>query len=57
VWIGAATGAGFLIGFVTGLAKAGSSWSPEPTTSPACPQALAETTAPAEDNLETASTK
>jgi hypothetical protein len=41
---------GFLIGFVTGLAKAGTGWSPEPGASSACPQALAESTAPAEGN-------
>ena len=51
VWIGAAAGAGvgFLIGFVTGLAKAGSGWSSEPANSPPCPPALAESTTPAED--------
>jgi hypothetical protein len=40
VWIGAAAGAGvgFLVGFVAGLAKAGSGWSHEPVTSPSCPQ-------------------
>jgi len=50
VWIGAAAGAGmgFLIGFATGLAKAGSGWSPEPAASPACQADLAETTASAE---------
>jgi hypothetical protein len=52
-WIGAAAGAGvgFLIGFVTGLAKAGTGWSPEPTASRHCPPALAETTALAEEML------
>jgi hypothetical protein len=58
VWSPAAgAGVGFLVGFVTGLAKAGRAWSAEPATSPACPQALAETTVPAEGNLEAASTK
>jgi hypothetical protein len=53
-WIGAAAGAGvgFLIGFVTGLATAGTGWSPEPATSPACPEALVKSTAPAEDNTK-----
>ena len=52
VWIGAATGAGvgFLIGFVTGLAKAGAGWSPEPASSPPCPLTLAESASSAEDN-------
>lgn len=51
-WIGAAAGAGvgFLIGFVSGLAKAGTGWSPEPTTPPPCPPAVAESTTPAEGN-------
>jgi hypothetical protein len=59
VWIGAAAGAsmGFLIGFVTGLAKAGSGFSVEPASTPPCPPASAETTVLAEDNLETASTR
>jgi hypothetical protein len=39
---------GFLIGFVAGLAKVGTGWSPESATSPACPPALAETTLSAE---------
>jgi hypothetical protein len=49
-WIGAAAGAGigFLIGFVAGLAKADSGWSSGPAASSSCPQALAETTVPAE---------
>lgn len=57
-WIGAAAGAGvgFLIGFAAGLGKAGSGWSPEPATSPAC-RALAETTANVEDNTETEGAK
>jgi hypothetical protein len=59
VWIGAtaSAGVGFLIGFVAGLARTGSGWTPEPVFSPACPPALAETTAPAEDYVETESTK
>jgi len=58
VWIGAAAGAGvgLLIGFATGLAKAGTGWSPEPTTSPPCPAVLAETTPPPEDHMETEDT-
>jgi hypothetical protein len=50
-WIGAAAGAGvgFLIGFATGLAKAGTGWSSEPATSPTCQAELAEATAPPED--------
>lgn len=50
-WIGAAAGAGlgFLIGFVTGLAKAGTSWSPEPATTPACQADLAESMASVEE--------
>jgi hypothetical protein len=48
---GAAAGAGvgFPVGFVAGLAKAGTGWSHEPVTSPSCPKTLAETTAPTED--------
>jgi hypothetical protein len=48
----AGAGVGFLIGFVTGLATAGTGWSPEPATSPACPEALVKSTAPAEDNTK-----
>jgi len=46
-WIGAAAGAGvgLLIGFVTGLAKAGSGWRPEPVASLPCPPAVAEAAA------------
>ena len=57
--IGAAAGAGlgFLIGFTASLVKAGSGFSAEPATSPACPPALAETTVAAEDNTERADTK
>ena len=52
VWIGAAAGAGvgFLIGFVTGLAKAGSGWSHEPANSPPCQAELAEATLPTNGN-------
>ena len=47
---GAGAGVGVLIGFVAVLAKAGSGWSAEPATSPACQTAVAESTAPAEGN-------
>ncbi len=47
-WIGAAAGVGFVIGFVAGLAKAGTGWSPEPATPPACQAELTKATAPAE---------
>jgi hypothetical protein len=55
VWIGAAAGAGvgFLVGFVTGIAKAGTSWSPEPTTPPTCQANPTEAIAAAEDNIQT----
>ena len=58
-WIGAAAGAGvgFLIGFVTGLAKAGTGWSPEPPTAPACQANPTEAIAAAEDNIEPEGTK
>jgi hypothetical protein len=39
-----------LVGFVTGLAKAGTGWSPEPATSRPCPPTRAESTTPAEGN-------
>lgn len=58
-WIGAAAGAGmgFLIGFVTGLTKAGSGWSPEPAASPACQTELGEATTPAEESTQAKDTK
>jgi hypothetical protein len=58
-WIGAAAGAsiGFLIGFVAGLAKADSGWSPEPAFSPSCPQALAEPIVVGESNMAMEETK
>jgi hypothetical protein len=51
VWIGAAAGAGvgFLIGFVAGLAKAGTGWGAEPATFPSCQADLPDTTAFAEE--------
>ena len=54
-WIGAAAGAGlgFLIRFVTGLAKAGSGFGAEPAAPPRCPSAVAAPTAHAEDYIET----
>lgn len=54
-WIEAAAGAGlgFLIRFVTGLAKAGSGFGAEPAAPPRCPSAVAEPTAHAEDYIET----
>jgi hypothetical protein len=59
VWIAAAAGAdvGFLIGFVTGLAKAGTGWSPEPATPPARQAELAEATALAEESTQAKDTK
>jgi hypothetical protein len=59
VWIGAAAGAGMglLIGFVTGLAKAGTGWSAEPATSPTCQAELTEATALAEESTQAKDTK
>ena len=48
---------GFLIGFVAGLANAGSGWSAEPETPPICPQAVAQPTAPPEDSMQMEATK
>jgi hypothetical protein len=42
-------GVGLLIGFVAGLGKAGTGWSPEPATTPACQADLAESMASVEE--------